>query len=72
MAVRKLVLAVSVIVAFFSGCDGFGSGAPAGACVTMRPGHMNAGSPVDPQNSTSPYSIVVGDKYTPGRNLSGG
>ncbi|XP_019613938.1 PREDICTED: putative defense protein 3 [Branchiostoma belcheri] len=72
MAARKLVVSVWFVlaVAFFSGCDGFGSGAPAGACVTMRPGHMNGNVSVTPQSSPSPYSIVVGDKYTPGRTVS--
>ncbi|XP_019613939.1 PREDICTED: putative defense protein 3 [Branchiostoma belcheri] len=72
MAEGKLGISVWFVlaVAFFSVSDGYGTGAPAPACVTMRPGHLNGGVAVNPQNSTSPYSIVVGDEYTPGRTVS--
>ncbi|XP_078620078.1 putative defense protein 3 [Branchiostoma floridae x Branchiostoma japonicum] len=72
MAARKLILAVCIVLvaAFFPGCDGRGSGAPTSACTSMSPGHLNNGTAVTAQSSASPYSIVVGDKYTPGRTLS--
>nr|AAT34988.1 stromal cell derived factor 2-like protein [Branchiostoma belcheri tsingtauense] len=71
MAVNKVVICVCVFLAFLSACDAYGTGAPQEACVTMHPGHMlNATTAVVPQTSASPYSIVVGSKYTPGSNFS--
>ncbi|XP_066264043.1 putative defense protein 3 [Branchiostoma lanceolatum] len=72
MAVYKVASCVCVFFAFLSACEGFGTGAPAAACVTMHPGHkINPTTDVVPQNSTSPYSIVVeGSRYTPGSTFS--
>ncbi|XP_066264045.1 putative defense protein 3 [Branchiostoma lanceolatum] len=72
MAVSRVVGAVFFLaVALFAGCEGFGSGAPTSACTTMQPGHLNNGTSVAAQNSTSPYSIVPGtSSYTAGGTVS--
>ncbi|XP_072039735.1 putative defense protein 3 [Amphiura filiformis] len=65
----RLVLAVTVfVVCCTSLVEGYGSGAPPSACVTMVPGHLNASTfdPINPSNDPSPYSLDV-DKMMVGR-----
>ncbi|CAH1249080.1 Hypp8510 [Branchiostoma lanceolatum] len=74
MAVSRVVgAAFFLAVALFERCEGFGSGAPASACTTMQPGHLNGtnGTTVAAQTSASPYSIVPGSSsYTAGGTVS--
>ncbi|XP_072039607.1 putative defense protein 3 [Amphiura filiformis] len=59
----RLVLAVLVfVVCHTSLVEGFSSGAPLSACVTMTPAHLynsNASRPIDPEDGPSPYSLQV-------------
>ncbi|XP_035660833.1 putative ferric-chelate reductase 1 [Branchiostoma floridae] len=73
MAAPQVVSAVLfLVVSLFTGCEGFGSGAPSGACTTMQPGHLDSNNAtVSAQTSTSPYSIVPGaTTYTAGGTVS--
>ncbi|XP_071787334.1 putative defense protein 1 [Asterias amurensis] len=56
------------MLAFCGLRDAFPSGASPKACVQMIPGHVSGeGNPIIPQESASPYSIVVdGSEYNPG------
>ena len=54
-----LLVAVLYLV---SSVQGYGTGAPAQACVLMTPGHKNSTNPddpLDPQEGASPYSLLV-------------
>ncbi|XP_013421696.1 putative defense protein 1 [Lingula anatina] len=61
-----------IFAVVFLGCvlvrvQGFGSGAPPAACVTMVPGHNGT----LPQTGASPYTVSVQvSSYTPGQTVS--
>ncbi|XP_019613940.1 PREDICTED: putative defense protein 3 [Branchiostoma belcheri] len=62
-ALQVVGTAFFLAVGLFVGCEGFGSGAPAGACTTIQPGHVDATNnsvSLSAQTSTSPYSIQAG------------
>ncbi|KAI8496252.1 hypothetical protein Bbelb_260930 [Branchiostoma belcheri] len=71
-ALQVVTAAFFLAVGLFVGCEGFGTGAPAGACTTMMPGHLDSNNAsVAAQTSTSPYSIELGvTSYQAGGTVS--
>ncbi|XP_072039606.1 putative defense protein 3 [Amphiura filiformis] len=58
----KLILTALVfVVCHTSSVEGYGTGAPPAACVTMVPGHLNSttSDPINPSDDPSPYSLDV-------------
>lgn len=67
------LFAVLWILALCGLSEAFPSGASPKACVQMVPGHISSDStPLVPQESASPFSIVAdGTEYNPGGTVQG-
>ncbi|XP_078495103.1 putative defense protein 3 [Ciona intestinalis] len=72
MQMRQAVALVGALLFLAKEVSPYGTGAPAAACVTMTPKHVNpTGGFIEGQTAASPYSISVSvNNYKPGDTVT--